>query len=280
MDSQAYLVKAIQAAIKAGKAILEVYHSDFSVEYKTDDSPLTLADRRSHEIIVNNLGSSDIPILSEEGQHITFEQRKAWHRLWIADPLDGTKEFVKRNGEFTVNIALVENKKPVIGVIFVPDKKDLYFAASGLGAFKTTSRYLAQSFGDEDHPQSLDSQFNKIIDKSTRLPATASSLGAYTIVGSRSHSTPDLEAYVADKRREFGNVEFIAAGSSLKFCVVAEGLANVYPRLAPTMEWDTAAGQAIAENAGATVLAHKTQIPLTYNKEDLYNPWFIVSREI
>jgi 3'(2'), 5'-bisphosphate nucleotidase len=279
MNSETYIIKAIQAAIEAGRAILEVYHSDFSVEYKTDSSPLTLADKRSHDVIVNHLTEFDIPILSEEGKNIPYAEREAWNQLWIVDPLDGTKEFVKRNGEFTVNIALVQNHKPVLGVIFVPDKSALFFATSELGAYKLETNLSPEEFGPSQSNRTPQEQLNEIIAKADRLPANKSPLPLYTIVGSRSHQTPELKDYIEEKRRELGDIEFIAAGSSQKFCVVAEGRANVYPRLGPTMEWDTAAGQAIAEGAGATVVRSDNHEPLTYNKEDLYNPYFIVQRE-
>ncbi|MBW2409590.1 MAG: 3'(2'),5'-bisphosphate nucleotidase CysQ [Deltaproteobacteria bacterium] len=278
MNNNVYLSKAIETSILAGQAILEVYHSDFSVEYKTDSSPLTLADRRSHEVIVKHLSEFDIPILSEEGKNIPYAERKSWDRLWIVDPLDGTKEFVKRNGEFTVNIALVENHKPVLGVIFVPDKKALFFAADGAGAYKLEKNWGPEPFESHPDQEMPEDRLNELIEMAERLPANQPSLSLYTIVGSRSHQTPELKAYVEEKRQELGEIEFIAAGSSQKFCVVAEGRANVYPRLGPTMEWDTAAGQAIAENAGATVVRHDNGEPLTYNKEDLYNPYFIVQR--
>jgi len=279
MNYGAELLTALRAAVCAGDAILKIYHSDFSVAYKTDDSPLTLADKRAHEIIVSHLAPSQIPVLSEEGRQIPYEQRKAWQRLWVVDPLDGTKEFIKRNGEFTVNIALVENQQPVLGVICIPDKKSLYFAAAGSGAHKLERQPMVDIAPEMDDQTAQNDLLTQIMERAVSLPVKALRSRIYTIVGSRSHSTPDLEAYVEKKRRERGAVEFIAAGSSLKFCAVAEGRANIYPRLAPTMEWDTAAGQAIAESAGANVLAYETRKPLTYNKEDLYNPWFVVSRE-
>jgi 3'(2'), 5'-bisphosphate nucleotidase len=278
MNTYTYLLKAIQASIEAGRAILEVYHSDFSVEYKTDSSPLTLADKRSHDVIVNHLIEFDIPILSEEGKNIPYAEREGWNQLWIVDPLDGTKEFVKRNGEFTVNIALVQNHKPVLGVIFVPDKSALFFAASELGAYKLETNLSPEEFEPGQGNKTPQERLYEIIEKADRLPANSSPLSLYTIVGSRSHQTPELKAYIEERRRELGDIEFIAAGSSQKFCVVAEGRANVYPRLGPTMEWDTAAGQAIAEGAGATVVRSDNHEPLTYNKEDLYNPYFIVQR--
>jgi 3'(2'), 5'-bisphosphate nucleotidase len=279
MNTNLHLLKAIQASTQAGQAILDVYHSDFSVEYKTDSSPLTLADKRSHEVIVKHLSEFDIPILSEEGKNIPYAERKTWNQLWIVDPLDGTKEFIKRNGEFTVNVALVENHKPVMGVIFVPDKNVLFFAIDGLGAYKLDTNVFPEVLESNQPNKNPEERLNQILQLADRLPANDSPLPVYTIVGSRSHQTPELQAFIEEKRRELGNIEFIAAGSSQKFCVVAEGRANTYPRLGPTMEWDTAAGQAIAENAGAKVIRYDNQRPLTYNKEDLYNPFFIVQRE-
>ena len=278
MNYESYIIKAIQTSIEAGQAILDVYHSDFSVEYKTDSSPLTLADKRSHEVIVKHLSEFEIPILSEEGKNIPYAERKTWDRLWIVDPLDGTKEFIKRNGEFTVNVALVENHKPVMGVIFVPDKNALFFAADGLGAYKLEQNLPPKALTNKSNSKP-EARLNEILELADRLPTDHSPLPVYTIVGSRSHQTLELKAYIEEKRTELGDIEFIAAGSSQKFCVVAEGRANIYPRLGPTMEWDTAAGQAIAENAGAKVIRYDNQQPLTYNKEDLYNPYFVVQRK-
>ncbi len=280
MDLKPYILRSIQAAITAGNAINEVYHSeDFGVEYKTDKSPLTIADQRSHEIIMNVLKEFDIPILSEEGKETPYAQRKDWERFWVVDPLDGTKEFIKRNGEFTVNIALVEHSRPVLGTIFVPDRNTLYFAGRNFGAYKLEDGPFSELVGAQsDSNNEARVLLDQIVGQSTRLPVKNPQRPALTIVGSRSHKTAELEAYVEEKRKAFGNVEFIAAGSSLKICLVAEGRADVYPRLGPTMEWDTAAGQAIAEYAGAGVYQYDTSKPLIYNKEDLHNPWFIVKR--
>jgi 3'(2'), 5'-bisphosphate nucleotidase len=281
VDLKPYILRSIQASIAAGNAINEVYHSeDFGVKYKSDQSPLTLADQKSHDIIVNGLREFDIPILSEEGKDTPYAQRKDWKRFWVVDPLDGTKEFIKRNGEFTVNIALVENSHPVLGTIFVPDRNTLYFAASDFGAYKLQDG----SFGDlsgtrQDSTENIRTVLDQIVGQSIRLPAKDPKRTSLTIVGSRSHKTDELEAYVEEKRKAHGEVEFISAGSSLKICLVAEGGADVYPRLGPTMEWDTAAGQAIAENAGARVYQYNTSKSLIYNKEDLHNPWFIVQRD-
>jgi 3'(2'), 5'-bisphosphate nucleotidase len=280
MDLKPYILKSIQAAIAAGNAINEVYHSeDFGVEYKSDKSPLTLADQKSHEIIMNGLKEFDIPILSEEGKDTPYAQRKDWERFWVVDPLDGTKEFIKRNGEFTVNIALIENSCPVLGTIFVPDRNTLYFAGRNFGAYKLKDGPFNELPETRtDSKKEAHTLLAQIVGQSTRLPVKDPHRASLTIVGSRSHKNAELEAYVEKKRNEFGNVEFISAGSSLKICLVAEGRADLYPRLGPTMEWDTAAGQAIAENAGAAVYRYETEEPLNYNKEDLHNPWFIVQR--
>jgi 3'(2'), 5'-bisphosphate nucleotidase len=269
------LLQALTAAVRAGNAILEVYHTDFSVTHKADNSPLTLADRRSHEIITTLLAPFKIPILSEEGRDIPYSERKRWNTFWLIDPLDGTKEFVKRNDEFTVNIALIENQSPVMGVIFVPVSGVLYFAQSTLGAFKLEAPALVEAIGSEaGSPSGI--EITQIMEAARRLPLSAPSRDPYIIVGSRSHLTPEVEAFVEKKRREYPNVTFISAGSSLKLCQVAEGRAAIYPRLGPTMEWDTAAGHAIAARAGARVVRNDTGSPLRYNKENLLNPWFIV----
>ena len=264
------LLTCIRIAVEAGEAALEIYEQDFEVVEKDDHSPLTLADRRSHEIIAEGLKASGIPVLSEEGREIPYERRKQWQTLWIVDPLDGTKEFVKKNGEFTINIARVVQGRPDMGIIFVPVRNLLYFAAEDLGAFRL-DRGAARKGWDAD--------VDSVMASATALPLTSDGDRPYTVVGSRSHPTPELEAFVAEKRKVHERLEFVSAGSSLKFCLVAEGHADIYPRLGPTMEWDTAAGQAIAQQAGASVCVHETGEPLVYNKANLKNPWFIVSRE-
>ncbi len=271
-----WLHAAMAASLRAGRAILEVYDSsDMGVEKKADDSPLTRADRRSHAIIAAAIGGFSIPVLSEEGRDIPFEERQQWPRLWIVDPLDGTKEFIKRNGEFTVNIALSEKGVPTMGVVYVPVTDTLYFADCESGAFMMSACAAAGVVNSHTGPQrSLDD----IIAASVRLPAPKDPERPFTVMGSRSHGTPELEAYVAAMRKKHGDVNFISAGSSLKICKVAEGEADVYPRLGPTMEWDTAAGQAIAVVSGARVVRHDNGEPLSYNKADLLNPWFIVER--
>ncbi|MCK4987936.1 MAG: 3'(2'),5'-bisphosphate nucleotidase CysQ, partial [Desulfobacterales bacterium] len=239
MNYKPYILRSIQAAITAGNAINEVYRSDFSVEYKSDKSPLTLADQKSHEIITGALQEFDIPILSEEGKDRPFAQRKDWERFWIVDPLDGTKEFIKRNGEFTVNIALIENSRPVLGTIFVPDRNTLYFAGQDFGAYKLQDGPFNEMLeAQADSKEEVHAFVDQIIGQSTRLPVMDPQRASLTIVGSRSHKTAELEAYVEEKRKAVGDVEFISAGSSLKICLVAEGGADLYPRLGPTMEWD------------------------------------------
>ena len=256
------LVLAVNASIEAGKEILRVYGSEFAVEHKEDRSPLTLADRNAHNVIVSQLAGTGIPVLSEEGKEIPFGDRKAWKHLWIVDPLDGTKEFVKRNGEFTVNIALVEDGRPILGVIYVPVKEWLYFAHEGIGAYKNEGIIR-------------DSALRDLKETAQKLPVDTERT-MFTIVASRSHLSDDTKAYVEGLKKKHGEVELISTGSSIKLCLVAEGAADVYPRFAPTMEWDTAAGQAIAEAAGKQVLVYHSKTPVVYNRENLRNDWFIV----
>jgi 3'(2'), 5'-bisphosphate nucleotidase len=257
------LKTAILAALEAGRVILDIYHSgDFAVEIKGDDSPLTKADTASHNTIMSYLNKTSIPVLSEEGKAISYEERKNWKQLWIVDPIDGTKEFIKRNGEFTVNIALVENQKTLIGVIFVPVTGELYFSTKEMGAFK-----VAVDLKDYD--------LETLILNGKKLPLQRED-NTFTIVASRSHMSPETESYVQEMRDLHGEVNLISKGSSLKLCTVAEGQANCYPRFAPTMEWDTAAGQAICEHAGFQVIDWSTKENMLYNREELLNAWFLV----
>jgi 3'(2'), 5'-bisphosphate nucleotidase len=273
-----FLFKSIQCALKAGKKILEVYDSDYAVEHKADNSPLTQADQASHDVLVGALERFKLPVLSEEGREIPYEERKTWERVWIIDPLDGTKEFIKHNGEFTVNIALVEYGRATLGVVYAPVKDILYFAAVGTGAYRIDHASEAVHFNGDLGERKTDDRVNRILKGAVRLPVTKLAGSPYTIVGSRSHSGPELKNFVEQKRREYGEVNFVSAGSSLKICLVAEGTADLYPRFGPTCEWDTAAGQAIAENAGAKLLDFKTGEPLRYNRSDMLNPWFVVRR--
>lgn len=261
---------AINAAIKAGALIIKVYNSDdFQVNLKSDATPLTLADRLANDEIVKSLMKTRIPVLSEEGRNLLYEERKSWEYFWLVDPLDGTKEFIKRNGEFTVNIALVYQGYPILGVIFVPVLNQLYFSLSGMGAFRVNNI----SAPLDDDQKSVD----HIVEIAEKLPL-ASKKSTYTVVASRSHLSEDTQAFINKLIKEKGDIEVIARGSSLKICMVAEGNADIYPRFGNTTEWDTAAGQAIAEEAGCKVLSLEDNNRVTYNKENIENPWFVVKR--
>ncbi len=244
-------------AREAGRAVLEVYGTEFSVDVKEDQSPLTEADRRSNAVIVGELERlfPEIPIISEETRTVVYEERKNWDCFWLVDPLDGTKEFIKRNGEFTVNIALVRGQKPVLGVVYQPVGDFLYHAVEGRGAWKSTGGSSPVRLTGGEH-------------YTTKT--------AVTVVASRSHLTDDVRAFVTDLEARGKTVAFLSAGSSLKLCLVAEGTADVYPRLGPTMEWDTGAAHAVALEAGRRVVAYGTDQPLLYNKENLLNPFFVV----
>jgi 3'(2'), 5'-bisphosphate nucleotidase len=279
MQRDELLLTAVRAAIRAGLATLEVYESEHHVDYKEDRSPLTLADTRSHDIIAGRLKTTGIPVLSEEGKSIPFAERRGWKRLWVVDPLDGTKEFIKRLGEFTINIALVENERPTLGAIFVPVKNVLYFGRLEDGSYRLDDGRLLADLSRAEAAGDAVGALAGLKARSQRLPINRQAHTPFVIVGSRSHATPELHEYVEQKRRELGDVSFLSAGSSLKYCLVAEGCADIYPRLGPTMEWDTAAGQLIAEAAGATVIRHDTGGPMIYNKEDLLNPWHVVTRK-
>ena len=257
-----WLSVAKKAAIEAGLEILKVYHQKIDVEFKKDNSPLTIADKKANDIIEKYLLTTNIPILSEEGRHATYQERKNWNLVWIVDPLDGTKEFVKRNGEFTVNIALIHNGNPIMGIIYVPVKEELYFAMEGLGSYKVNIN-------------SVIDDLEELISTSDKLPINYDR-DNYVIVGSRSHMSAETEVFFDEMKKEHGSVEVMAVGSSLKLCMVAEGKADAYPRYAPTMEWDTGAGHAIAKYAGFSVKQYNSQKDVIYNKEDLLNPWFLV----
>ena len=256
---------AVDAALEAGKEIMRIYldpKQDFGIEKKADNSPLTLADKAAHDCIVRHLEPTGIPILSEEGAHLPYEERKEWRRLWIVDPLDGTKEFIKKNGEFTVNIALVEDGNPILGVIYVPATGVLY---GGI-----TSPCPSQGGENVKGAWKEKQGVREIVN------SKSSNSKCYTIVASRSHLTPETEDFIEEMRKKHDKIQLISSGSSLKMCLVAEGEADIYPRFAPTMEWDTAAGDAICRAAGRRVVDANTGQPLTYNKADLHNPWFIV----
>jgi len=273
MNYPELLHQTIVAAVLAGNEILEVYDTDFNVEYKEDKSPVTLADKKASQKIVDELKQFGIPVLSEEGEEVPFETRKHWPRLWVVDPLDGTKEFVKRNGEFTVNIALIEEHRPSLGVIYSPVFKDLYFAAKGIGAFKV-DRHDFIPFIESIKELSLD----KLSTVAKKLPAVSDRKN-YVIVASRSHMSADTHQHIEALKLHHHEVEIVTTGSSIKMCWVAEGLADEYPRFGRTMEWDTAAGQAILQEAGCSLIDFETKKPMLYNRESLYNNWFIARRD-
>ncbi len=244
-----------EIAIEAGHAILEIYKKDFDVEYKDDRSPLTAADKASHRIIQRELQklSPEIPVLSEEGKGIPYAERKNWERFWLVDPLDGTKEFIKRNGEFTVNIALIEGKRPVVGVIYIPVEDRLFYGTVAEDAWCRNGNGEAVPIHVRD----------------------TTGEGGLVVVQSRSHPSEALRQYL----EKLDVKESIARGSSLKLCAVADGSADIYPRLGPTWEWDTAAGHAIVEAAGGHVVDLEKK-SLQYNKEVIKNDHFIVVSDL
>jgi len=252
---------AIEASIEAGEEIMKIYGRGFNFELKNDASPLTIADKNANDIINGYLIKTNIPIISEENAEIDYSIRKAWNECWIVDPLDGTKEFIKRNGEFTVNIALTKNGVPTLGVVYVPVEKKLYYADVELR--ESFSTILLEGL-------TLDEQ----LANGTRITPKKEN-GVIRLVGSRSHMNEETTNFVDELKKGNDKVEVVSKGSSLKFCLVAEGKADIYPRFAPTMEWDTAAAQAVCTAAGVQVISEVSKEELTYNKKNLLNPWFI-----
>jgi len=237
-------------AIKAGSAIMEIYQKDFVVEYKNDKSPLTEADIVSNSIICSSLKRKypDIPTLSEENKEVSYNIRKKWNYYWCIDPIDGTKEFIKKNGEFTVNIALIYKNRPVLGVVYAPVLNDIYYSKQGFGAYKNSK---------------------KLPLKTNKTPKER-----LIVVASKSHLSKETQEFIDTLNTK--KIEQISKGSSLKLCMVAEGVADIYPRLAPTMEWDTASAHAIVLEAGKEVIRYIDNKSIVYNKENLLNPWFVV----
>lgn len=251
MNLSNYLSVAIQAAEEACVQILNVYNSDdFQAELKGDNSPLTLADKRAHQVISSHLVHTGLPVLSEEGKLIPYDERKGWPAFWMVDPLDGTKEFLKRNDDFTVNIALIEGQSPVLGVVALPVTGEVFYASKGEGAFVKRAGKL------------------KKLEKRSSFDKT--SVGV-RVVASRSHMSEETEQFI----KQLKQPTLVSKGSSLKFMLLAEGLADVYPRFAPTMEWDTAAAHAIINEVGLSVFKAESNGQLKYNKEELLNPYFI-----
>jgi len=242
----------INIAKEAGDAVMKIYERDFTIEYKDDKSPLTEADLKSNEIICNALATLYplIPILSEENKNASYGDRKDWNYFWLIDPIDGTKEFVKKTGKFTVNIALVYKDKPVLGVVYAPVLEDMYYAKKNMGAYKNDVRLPIKKNTEPDKE--------------------------LNVVASISHLSEETQTFIDKLVLSTEKLNLVSKGSSLKLCMVAEGTADIYPRLAPTMEWDTGAAHAIVTESGKQVVQYENDKPLIYNKENLLNPWFIV----
>jgi 3'(2'), 5'-bisphosphate nucleotidase len=257
-----YLKIAIESAISAGNKTIEFFNQDIDVLNKEDNSPLTLADLEANQIIINALKPIGIPILSEENKQIPYSARKDWKQFWLVDPLDGTKEFIHKSPEYTINVALIENNFPVIGVVYAPVLKDLYFASVEAGSYKISSPG--------------NTKFELIKQKADHLPFPKNNRDKTIIVASKSHMNDETIKFIDTFIKIKKDYHLLSIGSSLKLCMIAEGKADIYPRLGPTMEWDIAASQAIAEYAGCKVISIKNGNRLTYNKKELLNPWFIV----
>ncbi|MFT5467953.1 MAG: 3'(2'), 5'-bisphosphate nucleotidase [Verrucomicrobiales bacterium] len=257
MTNEVHIDTIIEIARRAGEATMEIYQREFSIEEKEDRSPLTEADQKSNEIIIAGLLEAypEIPTISEEIKALPYEERKTWDRFWLIDPLDGTKEFIKKNGEFTVNIALIDGGIPTLGVVYQPAAAVLYYGSKGKGAFKIDAAGVKTELHGGEHYSKLET---------------------VRVVASRSHMSAETEEFVEELRAQGKTVDLASSGSSLKLCMIADGSADVYPRFAPTMEWDTGAAHAVALEAGRQVLNRETGEPLQYNKENLLNPWFIV----
>ncbi|WP_299075274.1 3'(2'),5'-bisphosphate nucleotidase CysQ [uncultured Paraglaciecola sp.] len=261
MLTEQFIQSIVDICHQAGDKIMDIYQKDFAIYEKADESPLTEADLAAHHCIVAGLSQvSDLPILSEESADISWQERSSWDSYWLVDPLDGTKEFIKKNGEFTVNIALIKNGVPIFGVVYAPVLKHTYVGELGQGAFKISDGVKTQI-----SPKPWDQG------------------DIWKIVGSRSHQSPEIQTLLDTLK---GETELLAMGSSLKLCLVAEGAAHLYPRIGPTCEWDTGAAQAVVEAAGGkvTVIEDATDVlkddakPLRYNqKESVLNPYFLVS---
>ena len=252
MLNQIKIEDIIKIARQAGDVIMKIYSKDFSIEYKDDKSPLTEADQKANDIIAEGLNALNVqfPILSEEGKMIPYEERKEWEYFWMVDPLDGTKEFIKKNDEFTVNIALIHHNEPVLGVVYAPALNEMYWAKRGEGAYKD-GRAL---------PIEINHDTSKVL----------------RVVASKSHLSPETQEFIDDLAKTTETIKCVSKGSSLKLCMVAEGSADIYPRLAPTMEWDTAAADAIVRESGKKTFDHFKKTEMIYNKETLLNPWFRV----
>jgi 3'(2'), 5'-bisphosphate nucleotidase len=244
-------IEDIMAIAKdAGEVVMEIYQRDFDIEYKDDTSPLTEADLASNNVLIKALQKYNLPILSEEGKSIAYSERKEWEYYWCIDPIDGTKEFIKKNDEFTVNIALIHINTPVLGVVYAPALGEMYTAKKGEGAFKNGQKLPLKK---NDFPQ------NSLV-----------------VVASKSHLSEETQVFIDEIAKTTDTITQQSRGSSLKLVMVAEGEADIYPRLAPTMEWDTAAADAIVRESGKMTYQYENDEPVVYNKENLLNPWFVV----
>ncbi|MFO8064518.1 MAG: 3'(2'),5'-bisphosphate nucleotidase CysQ family protein [Spirochaetota bacterium] len=316
-EANTFLSLAVRASLPAARAILRIYEEgNWELEEKADKTPLTRADREAHDAILSVLeeGTPEVPVLSEEGAHLPFETRRTWERLWVVDPLDGTKEFLSRNGEFTVNVALVDSGVPVLGVVGVPALDTYYLAAGGHGAFRASRAALEAAAGaapgvadpatdaaagtadtagaapaDQGGPTGAAGAGDLLaalraseeaVELDGEPSAGAADPSSARVVASRSHMNAETEAFIEGLKTRYDAVELVQAGSAVKLCRVAEGGADYYPRLAPTMEWDTAAGDAVVREVGGRVVIAAADgssegQALTYNKEDLHNPFFV-----
>lgn len=263
MNLEDLLSSAIQTSIEAGKATLMYYQSELKIEYKSDNSPLTLADKASNSIIVKSLQQTNIPIISEESKPEEFKIRSRWEYFWLIDPLDGTKEFINRSDEYTINIALVKNSEPILGVVYSPAKDLLFYALEDFGAYKV---------------EKVDKMsVNQILDDKFRLKLPLKSKHDIpVVVASKSHKNQETQDFIEGIKKEFKEIVEESYGSSLKLCMVGEGSADIYPRLGPTMEWDTAASHVIVKVSGCHIVQYPSLKPMIYNKENLLNPYFIV----
>jgi 3'(2'), 5'-bisphosphate nucleotidase len=264
VDYEKFLLLATQAAVEAGKAILSVYHGDINVSLKDDQSPLTKADLDSHEVLNKLLTSSGLPVLSEEAAGVSFEQRCQWSSFWLIDPLDGTKEFIHRNGEFTVNVALIEAGVPKLGVVFAPASDELYAGIEGMGAWYLSNASALNQLRFEDLISLND--FTQIEQPSGHH---------YTVAVSRSHADEKTSRYLSSLESSKGTIRILEAGSAMKLCLVAAGKADEYPRFGPTYEWDIAAGHAVLLGVNKDVISMEDNLRLRYNKPNLINPAFI-----
>ena len=265
------LPQQFNAAVRAGAAIMKIYKQsdDYHVTMKSDHTPITIADRMAHNTIKEALGTTRIPILSEEGREMLYDERRNWELFWLVDPLDGTVEFIKGNNEFTVNIALMENNICISSVVYVPYHRKIYIAERGHGAWV---------MHDVEPDDKADYSYAQIHENIVRLPLASAAHTNFRVAVSRSHQTAETHEHIDTMRHEHPDLEIIEQGSSYKFCLLAEGHVDYYIRTTTTSEWDTAAGELILSEAGGTTYAYPSGTPLLYNKEELDNPWFGAKR--